>query len=99
MRRPRPCTLIGWFALCVVGFEFSADRGAVFVDAAECAGDLALELFATRCFATRAAHAAHGGRELLRCVYGHPALRRIVGLSPIKRYAVHGATSATVHAG
>lgn len=56
MRRPRPRALIRRFAVCVVGFEFPADRRAVFVDAAERAGDLALELFATWGFAAGAAH-------------------------------------------
>lgn len=41
MRRPRPRALIGRFAVCVVGFEISAHRRAVFVNAAERAGDLA----------------------------------------------------------
>lgn len=58
MRRPRPRALIGRFAVCVVGFQFTAYRGAVFVDAAERARNVALQLFATRCLAAGAAHTA-----------------------------------------
>ena len=99
MRHPRPRALIGGFAVCGVGFKFTAHRWAVFVNAAECTGNLAFELFATRGFTAGAAHAAHGGRALFRGVYGHPATGRIICLSPIERDTVHGATGTTVHAG